>query len=143
MKSASPWFAAALVISNSACIRTAGNTASACWVVATAQAPPETLRSEGRALTEIVDGFAVQNGLTPSGEAPGAREYVTSDQRHRLTLAYGMGPLGTVVTVFSREPAASAPLTESVKHLLSREVATRWTVRSCAEAGMPLPTEHG
>jgi hypothetical protein len=110
--------------------------------VATAEDPFERLKSDALALTAVFEEVAAEEHLASAGGFPWVREYISRDRHHELTLAYGMGPRGTVVTLFSLTPSSSQALSEKVTRLLYTKVAARWAVHRCADVGMPSPVQY-
>ena len=122
------------------CVPARGSPAMRCWTVATHEEQPE-LERDALALTQKFDGFASQHHLTARGAFnEGERDYFTEDKMSRVGLTYGMGPRGTVVTIFSKWMPRSLILQTDL--FLKAEIAPSWAVRTCEEVGMPAPVEY-
>lgn len=92
-------------------------------------------------LTDDLNRFASHNQLEASGEFPGSRIYKERAGAFQMSVAYGMGPFGTVVSIFPLNGRNPEAFSRKLEGFLSTQVAGRWQVRRCEDIpGFTMPT---
>jgi hypothetical protein len=89
-------------------------------------------KAESAVLAEMFDNFAASGGLSIDRSNPAARDYEDSAKEVHLSVSFGMGDHGAIVSLFHGPKTPQTILRSQLEQFMS-DVANRYKVTRCSD----------